>query len=68
MTMTMPAMIARGPEYAWISAPITLALAPSATKTVENPNTNSKAAETVSRLTCGFGSLSAKRSSEVPAR
>src|SRR5215510_10822706 len=45
-----------------------LALAPSATNTVEKPATNSSAATTVSRLTRGGGSLSASRSSEVPAR
>ncbi len=45
-----------------------LALAPSATNTVEKPATNRAAANTVSRRTCGSGSLSAKRSSEVPAR
>jgi len=39
-----------------INAPMTLALAPSATNTVENPSTNSAAASTVSRLTRGSGS------------
>ena len=47
---------------------MTLALAPSATNTVEKPSTNSSAASTVSRRTRGFGSSSASRSSEVPAR
>src|SRR4249920_1472670 len=47
--------------------PITLALAPSATNTVENPSTNRTAAATVSRLTRGSDSLSARRSSDVPA-
>ena len=48
--------------------PIALALAPNATKTVENPATNSSAANTVSARTMGSGSASASRSSEVPAR
>src|SRR5215475_1207045 len=48
--------------------PTALALAPSATKTVEKPSTNRAAAATVSRLTRGSASLSAKRSSDVPAR
>src|SRR6476660_7662476 len=48
--------------------PITLALAPSATNTVEKPSTKRAAAATVSRLTRDFGSLSANRSSDVPAR
>src|SRR5215475_16090202 len=51
-----------------MSEPITLALAPRVTKTVEKPSTNSAAAATVSRLTRGCGSLSANRSSDVPAR
>ena len=40
-----------------MSAPMTLALAPSATNTVENPRTNNAAATTVSRFTWGFASL-----------
>ena len=47
---------------------MTLALAPSATNTVEKPSTNSAAASTVSRLTRRSGSASANRSSEVPAK
>ena len=45
-----------------------LALAPSATNTVENPSTNKSAAAIVSRRTRGSSSASAKRSSEVPVR
>ena len=47
---------------------MTLALAPSATNTVEKPQTNRNAASTVSRIEPVFGSSSASRSSEVPAR
>src|SRR5262245_44161700 len=47
---------------------MTLAPAPSATNTVENPATNSSAATITSRLTRGAGSASASRSSEEPAR
>ena len=50
------------------AAPITLALAPSATNTVEKPQTNSSAASTVCALEPVCGSPSASRSSEVPAR
>ena len=55
-------------DYTPDDRPVTQAVTPSATNTVEKPSTNSTAASTVSRLTRGSGSLSAKRSSEVPAR
>src|SRR5262249_42590397 len=45
-----------------------LALAPSATNTVEKPATNRRAAAIVSRRTVGSGSASARRSKEAPAR
>ena len=68
----MMAMPASDREFARIDAhacaPMALALAPSATNTVEKPSTNNKAAAMVSVRTRGSGSASARRSSEVPVR
>jgi hypothetical protein len=66
--MAMPARVASVPDQASSSAPIALALAPNATNTVEKPSTNSPAAATVSRLTRGSDSPSARCSSDVPVR
>ena len=68
MMMTMPATVDSGPEQARISEPITLALAPSETKTVENPSTNRSGGNHRLALDARLGSRSAKCSSEVPAR
>ncbi len=46
MMMTMPAAIDSSADQARISPPISEALAPSATNTVENPSTN-RIAETI---------------------
>ena len=51
--MTIPATFPSTYEYARSNAPMTLALAPSATNTVVKPSTNSSAAAIVSRRTCG---------------
>ena len=68
MTMiAMPATIDNSADQTRSKPPIALALAPSATNTVAKPSTNRHAASNVSRFTRGSGSLSARRSSEVPA-
>ena len=48
--MTMPATIDNCADQARIRLPMKLALAPSATKTVEKPNTNINAASITARF------------------
>ena len=67
--MAMPATMPSSAEQACISAPIALALAPNAMNTVENPATNSSAANTVSpahrRLGFGLGKPFQRGSGEI---
>jgi hypothetical protein len=67
MTAT-PATMVRKDEYTRKRPPIAEALAPSATNTVVNPNTNNSAVASSRRATSGLGSRAIRLSNVVPAR
>ena len=68
MMMAMPATIDSCADHARISAPIRLALAPSATNTVEKPSTNITADSITARFDAASCSSFATCSMVAPVR
>ncbi len=68
MMMTMPARIDSSADQARISPPISEALAPSATNTVEKPSTNRSADIMIARLEAAAGSSLSTCSIVAPVR